>query len=113
MRTYAEVTAEITNMQAEHSSKINKLYSELELIVSAPENNIYESVQDARDTLEERFRDEAGEACGSYESGADKYTQEFTVDGRLYLFTLNVEYGRHDKQWYFIEYTKVTVEEIE
>lgn len=113
MRTYAEVAAEISTMQAEHSSKINKLYSELDSIVSAPENNVYESVDDARDTLEERFREEAGEACGSYEYGADKYWQQFSVDGKQYIFTMEVEYGRYDKQWYFVEDTRVEIEEIE
>lgn len=83
-----------------------------EFIASA-ENNVFGSVEEASGVLEDRLRDQAFNDCeGAGNCGADKYTQEFIVDGKHYLATLSVEYNRHDKTYYYIDESEFTVTEI-
>jgi len=81
----------------------------LKAIEMAPENNVFASLQEAEDTLSERLREEAFNDCeGAGNCGADAYVQEFIVDGVHYIGTLQVEYNRHDKTYYYIEETSWT-----
>lgn len=81
---------------------------------SAPEQNVFESVEKAEAALDDRFRDVAHEDCeGAGNCGADEYTQVFMVDGQKYLFTAEVEYNRHDKTYYYVEDFRTKVEKLE
>lgn len=67
-------------------------------------NNVYDSLEDAVDHIEEALLEKASEACeGSYCLGLDTYTQMFMVDGEVYKATLKVEYNRHDKRFYYVD----------
>ena len=73
---------------------------------TAPPNNNFASLEAAEDELTERLADAAADACdapGCF--GDDKYVAEFTVDGVAYIGTLEVEYNRHDKKYYYVEKT--------
>lgn len=81
---------------------------------SSPEQNVFESVEKAEAELDERFRDLASEECeGAHNCGADEYTQDFMVGGQKYRFTAEVEYNRHDKTYYYVEYFRTKVEKLE
>jgi hypothetical protein len=85
-------------------------HAALDQFNAAPENNVFESVEIASDIIEERLRDMAHSDCeGSYNCGLDTYTQEFTVAGVGYVGTLKVEYNRHDKTYYYVEYANFAV----
>jgi hypothetical protein len=77
--------------------------------ISAPENNVFDSLEDAVETIENRLRGQAGEDCeGSYNCGSDEYEQEFIVNGIRYLGTLQCEYNRHDKTYYYLDGAEFT-----
>ena len=79
----------------------------------APENNVFDNLQDALDTIEGKLYDLAHQDCkGSYNCGNEFYTQKFIVDGVVYEGTLHVEYNRHDKTYYYVDETQFTYEEI-
>lgn len=72
-----------------------------------PENNVFATLLDAQYELEDVLRDEARDDCeGAGNCGCDQYTKQFMVDGIVYLATLDVEYNRHDKQYYYIDGSK-------
>lgn len=69
-----------------------------------PQNNIFESMDHAEGELTELFLDWASEACeGSHNRGLESYHRRFVVDGQLYDGTLDIEYNRHDKRYYFVD----------
>jgi len=71
---------------------------------SAPEQNVFPSLEEAEGVLEERMQGFAFDDCqGAYNRGQDEYEQEFIVDGVHYLATLKCEYNRHDKTYYYLE----------
>ena len=79
----------------------------------SPENNRFSTVEDAAETIEDKLRDKAGEDCeGSYNCGFDQYVQDFYVGDVLYRGTLDVEYNRHDKTYYYVEYARFSFEEV-
>lgn len=88
--------------------------AELEAFDGLPENNVFPTLEDAEGELEDRLRGQAHADCeGSYNCGADEYTQEFIVDGKHYMGTLSVEYDRHDKTYYYIDRARFTYAPIE
>lgn len=75
----------------------------------APEQNVFDTLQDALDTIEENLRDRAVHDCeGAGNRGDEEYSKDFTVDGVAYEATLTVEYNRHDKTYYYIDEAKLT-----
>lgn len=69
-----------------------------------PANNVFETLPKALSAIERKLESQAHQDCeGSYNCGAEKYTQGFIVDGVEYLGTLSVEYNRHDKTYYYVE----------
>jgi hypothetical protein len=98
--TKAELQAELREIKRRH----DEIIAAISAIDHAPENNVFASLEEASAELEERLRDEAAQDCeGSHNCGADVYVQEFIVDGVHYVGYLHVEYGRHDKTYYFID----------
>lgn len=78
---------------------------------SLAENNAFESLPKAASAIEDKLTKQAHQDCqGAYNCGANRYTQEFIVDGVRYLGTLKVEYNRHDKTYYYIEESTFTYE---
>jgi len=78
-----------------------------------PENNTFTDLKVASDTIEGKLYSRADEACeGSYCRGLDQYVQLFYVNDVLYRGTLEVEYNRHDKTYYYIDETEFSVEEV-
>lgn len=70
----------------------------------APENNRFETEDDAEGALYEMLRDRAHADCeGSYNCGNSEYEQGFFVGDQEYVAVAKVEYNRHDKMYYFIE----------
>jgi hypothetical protein len=68
------------------------------------ENNVFETLEDADGKIEDKLLAEAHADCeGSYNCGDESYTQDFMVGGLKYRGTLNVEYNRHDKTYYYID----------
>lgn len=85
----------------------------LEFYLDSPENNTFEDLEEAREEIEYKLCEKAGEDCeGSYNCGAEVYEQEFIVQGIHYLGTLYCEYNRHDKTYYYLDGHKFKYEEI-
>lgn len=86
----------------------------LESFIASPENNVFESLEAAEADLEDRLNNKAYADCqGAYNCGDDKYEQEFIVDGKHYIATLECEYNRHDKTYYYIDGSEFSVREVE
>jgi len=78
-----------------------------------PENNTFTDLEVASNTIEDKLINRAQEACeGSYCRGLDQYVQLFYVNDVLYSGTLEVEYNRHAKTYYYIDGTDFSVEEV-
>jgi hypothetical protein len=106
---YAELTLAITAAVSE----LHRAKNALDEFTSRAEFHVYASLDDARDELEDKMREEASEACeGSHCMGNDVYTQEFMVADQRYEAKLTVEYNRHDKRYYYVDETRYTVKEI-
>lgn len=85
----------------------------LENFKSLPENNVFDSLEDAEDTLEELLSSKAREDCeGSYCCGAEEYEQEFICQGEHYMATLSVEYNRLEKTYYYVDNTEFKVKKL-
>ena len=70
--------------------------------------NVFSSIEDAGDEMEDRLSRKASKACGHHRWGQDEYTEEFSVNGVQYIGTLAVVYDRHEKQTYFVDNVKFT-----
>lgn len=107
MKTKAELTADV----AIATANLERAQQALGNFDSAPENNVFESLDDAAD-LEDKLYARAAKDCeGSYNCGQTVYDQEFIVDGKHYIATLTCEYNRHDKQYYYVEESEFSIEE--
>ena len=81
---------------------------------TAPENNVFASLEEASSVLEDRLTNQAFKDCeGAHNCGAEEYSQEFIVDGIHYIGTLKLEYNRHDKTYYYIDGSRWSVEKKE
>ena len=77
---------------------------DLALYNALAENNVYDNLEEANEWVRGQLYTMADEACeGAFNRGERAYEQEFIVDGVKYIGTLEVEYGRHDKTYYFID----------
>ena len=95
-------------------AKINLAAAEgaLESFDEAPENNQYDTLEDAGE-LEDILLEKASKDCeGSYNCGDESYEREFIVQGKHYLAILDVEYNRHDKTYYYVDEYEFRIEEI-
>lgn len=109
MKTKEQLQAKIQECEA----ALIQANIELNEFMTLPENNTFPSLETASCELYTRLLDEATEACeGSYNCGKDTYTQEFTVNGERYLATLEVEYNRYNKQYYYIDSNKFTTKRL-
>lgn len=76
---------------------------------SRAENNVFADMQTAKRKMTDKLRRMASDDCeGAYNIGAEKYEANFTVDGVVYVGTLDVEYNRHDKTYYYVDGYKFT-----
>lgn len=81
---------------------------------SAPEQNVFASLDEAEGVLQERMEGFAFEDCqGAHNRGEDQYEQEFIVAGVHYLATLDCEYNRHDKTYYYLEESEFSYKKLE
>jgi len=109
MTTREELLARVTEAQQALTEAQQALYR----FDTDPQNNMFESVEQASRVLEDRLLNEAHDGCeGSYNLGADEYRQEFIVDEKRYVAILEVEYNRHDKTYYFVDGSDFRVEEL-
>ena len=91
---------------------VKNLYNALGEFNARAENNIYASLAEAA-KIEDVLETEASDACaGSGNCGLESYTQLFMVGDKTYQATLHVEYNRHDKQYYYVDGSKFTIEEV-
>jgi hypothetical protein len=102
-------------------NKLNDLQKELQLtetevsrLESLPEYNKFDNLSLGSNVIEGKLLYEAEQDCeGSYNCGNPQYTQQFYVNDVLYVGILDVEYNRHDKQYYYIENTDFKVEKVD
>lgn len=81
---------------------------------SSHELNTYADLSTANKAVSDRLRRYAEEDCeGSHNVGSSSYSQIFSVDGTKYEGTLSVKYDRHDKTYYYVDYTEYSCEEYE
>ena len=81
---------------------------------SLPENHEYPDLSEAEGWISARLEGYAQEDCeGSHNCGKSKYTQRFTAGGKLYDGTLEVEYNRHDKTYYYVDGAEFSAVEAE
>lgn len=74
------------------------------------ENNVFDSIEDAEQTLEEELREDAHSQCaGAYMYGPEQYVQPFRVLDKDYVFVMDVEYNRHDKTYYYVDGVRTKV----
>lgn len=87
--------------------QLNLANRELEEFDASLENNTFDTLEEATNTLEDVLYEMARSDCeGSYNCGEPVYTREFMVDNIVYLAKLEVEYNRHDKTYYYIDRRK-------
>lgn len=109
MTTREELLARVTEAQQALTEAQQALYQ----FDTDPQNNVFESVEQASEVLEDRLLNEAHDDCeGSYNVGAEEYRQEFIVEGKRYVAILEVEYNRHDKTYYYVDGSDFRVEEL-
>ncbi|TPG68585.1 nicotinate phosphoribosyltransferase [Brevibacillus laterosporus] len=74
----------------------------------------FDSIDEATDILFDEMRDEASNDCeGSYNVGSDQYERLCKVKDKYYKVIAEFEYNRHDKTYYYVDYSKVkSVEEF-
>lgn len=71
---------------------------------SLAENNVFSSIEEALEEIEDKLTKVAESACaGAYNRGKSQYKQLFIVDGITYIALMKVEYNRHDKTYYYID----------
>ena len=85
---------------------IAELEKQIEEFDSAPEQNIFDSLEDAEGRITDRFSDIAHEQCeGAGNCGQPEFKQKFSVSGKFYEAKVSFEYNRHDKTYYYIDGT--------
>lgn len=93
--------------------QLNLANQELEEFDASLENNTFETLEEATETLEDVLYEMARADCeGSYNCGEPVYTREFMVDNVVYLAKLEVEYNRHDKTYYYVDGRKFSYSAI-
>jgi hypothetical protein len=102
-------------VQAVFDANAKLAFAQIDLIHfdESIENNVYESKEEAEDYLTEELLERARKDCeGSYNCGHEQYTQDFIVNGYPYRATLEVEYNRHDKTYYYVDEYEMSIEEL-
>lgn len=106
MATKEELQQAVTTAEA----AVRGAQRELANFEALAENNVFESLEKAG-SLEDVLSGRAHEDCeGAGNCGDEEYTQEFMVDGVVYVATLTVEYNRHDKTYYYIDGSEFKIE---
>lgn len=78
-----------------------------------PENNVYLTLEEASYKVEDKLEIQAFNDCeGAGECGLEQYRQLFIVGDKTYVGILNVEYNRHDKNYYYVDGSEFRVEEV-
>ena len=109
MTTKQELELSVSNAKA----ALATAEAALQAFNDAPENNRFDDLQVALDTIEDDLRSQAFEDCqGAYNCGSDSYSKEFYVGETLYRGTAEFEYNRHDKTYYYIDGCTFTYEEV-
>lgn len=109
MTTKQELEASVANAKA----ALETAEAALQAFNDAPENNRFDDLQVALDTVEDDLRSQAYDDCqGAYNCGDDSYSKDFYVGDTLYRGTAEFEYNRHDKTYYYIEECTFTYEEV-
>lgn len=97
----------------EAEKALNVARNELLEWESLAENNVFDDLWYAVFKIEVRLYGLAAADCeGSYNCGQETYEQEFIVSGVRYLGTLECEYNRHDKTYYYVEDAKFSYKEL-
>lgn len=97
----------------EAEKALNVARNELLEWESLAEHNVFDDLDKAVYKIEARLYALANDDCeGSYNCGQEKYEQEFIVNGVRYLGTLECEYNRHDKTYYYVEHAEFYYKEL-
>lgn len=103
--TREELTQAVTDAQ----SVLTVAHTALREFNSRAANNVYETLQLALNTVEYQLHTRAVEACeGAGNCGLSEYSQLFMVDNVTYIGMLKVEYNRHDKTYYYVDWNEFT-----
>ena len=100
--TKDETSAQIKFLNA----KVVDLENQIEAFDSAIEQNQYKDHKEAKLKISGRYECIASKECeGSYNYGADEYKQQYQIEGdaRIFEASMTVEYGRHDKTYYYVD----------
>lgn len=77
------------------------------------ENNVFNDLENAVCVVEDRLLYQAQEDCeGSNRFGNENYTLEFIVKGERYIGTMACEYGRYDREYYYVDQHEFTYEAV-
>lgn len=86
----------------------------LQAFLTAPENNVFENLEDGALSVHGALESQANLDCeGSHNCGLEVYEQEFIVDGIHYLGKLTCQYNRHDKTYYYLDESEFTYEPVD
>jgi hypothetical protein len=110
--TKSEMVSKIIILQNE----IAVLEGQIEAFDSAIENNQYADHADAESRITDRYSDIAHEQCeGAGNCGEPQFKQKYQIAGNPNLFeaTVDFEYNRHDKTYYYIDGTDYSYVELE
>lgn len=95
---------------ADAKAALTSAENALAVFDAQPENNVFDTMDNAKWTLEEKLESWAFQDCeGAGNCGSPEYEQEFIVDGQHYKAILRVEYNRHDKTYYYVEESEFEV----
>jgi hypothetical protein len=84
--------------------QLEKAENDLYRFMLLPENNKYDDLESAKRCMYTVLEGRASEDCeGSYNCGEPEYKQQFMVGPKTYEATMELEYNRHDKQYYYID----------
>lgn len=71
--------------------------------IAKPENNVFDSLKDASDKLNDRLLNKAHSDCESWlGQGNEEYRQKFIVDNKIYTCVLKVEYSTSLARPYYV-----------
>lgn len=109
MTTKKELELAVSN--AKHA--LNLAETALHAFNDAPENNLFDNLDDAVAQIKHDLIIQAFEDCkDAYDCGDDSYSKNFYVGETLYRGTAEFEYSLHYKTYYYIKECKFTYEKV-
>lgn len=90
---------------------LNEYDCQIARLEHLPEANVFDDMDEAEGEIEAKLLAEVYDTPHG-ECGHSKYTCGFMVGDKKYIGTLEVEWNRHDKRFYYEDGTKFTYVEV-